>query len=185
MELTITGDIDDIITSMTAFLDKVRKPEDSTPSGIISQLDKVVGLQELLIAIEARLDAEGYEVVKKKPLVAERKKEEARAKLRGDLVGSLALAETEAEAEEAKPEEAPAEPEPPAKKVAAKKGNGKTPDITVLKTKCLAKLKSMYDSGRKAEVNKLLAEHGNGAKNFQQVPEENFVAIHDALQGVD
>jgi hypothetical protein len=186
MELTITGDIDEILASMNSFTDKFKASTPLTPTGVIAELDKIVGLQELLIAIEARLDAEGYEVVKKKPLVAERKKEEARAKLRGDLVGSLALAETEAKLGETQPEEeAPAEPEPAAKKVAAKKGNGKTPDITVLKTKCLAKLKSMYDSGRKAEVNKLLAEHGNGAKNFQQVPEENFVAIHDALQGVD
>jgi len=178
MELTINGDIDDIIASMSSFLDKVKASTPLTPTGLIAELAQV-DLQSLLVTLEGRLDAEGYEIVKKKPLLADRKKEEARAKLRGDLTASVAVGETEAEAPEGGSTPLPVQP-----KKAKGNGSGKV-DGKVLKDKCLAKLKAMYDSGRKAEVNKLLADHGNGAKNFQQVPEENFVAIHDALQGVD
>jgi hypothetical protein len=49
------------------------------------------------------------------------------------------------------------------------------------KARCVAKLQAMFADGRKADVMKILAEHGGGAKTFAAVAEDKFEPISDAL----
>jgi hypothetical protein len=165
-----------------------------------------IPLQELLLRVDERCEAEGYEMeVWKKgerpepelPL-AERKKAEARAKLRGDLVNSLAEAthatsavkeEIEAEAEAAPVPET--ETETPPKKTRAKKGaapktngNAETEDPQALKDRIILRLQELYGEGRKADVNKLLAAHGNGVKTFSAIPADQFGPIAEAVEAL-
>jgi hypothetical protein len=150
-----------------------------------------IPFQELLLKIDARVDAEGYEMdVWKKgsrpePELppSEKKKEEARAKLRGDLVASLAEAthatsvvkdEVEAEVEE-KPV-----PKQPAKKA---KSNGKSAESDEdRKKRIIVQLQDMYTAGRKTDVNKLLTEYGQGTRTFSAIPAEKFKDIEAALE---
>lgn len=188
-EVTITGDsADDIRRKMEEFLGKDTTTP-LTPTGVLASLDQVP-FQDFLVVVEPRLDAEGYDVVKKKPLVAERKKEEARAKLRGELEASVALGETETKVEEEKTEETgeteeivPPLPVKPAK--AAKKVNGPVVDLAKVKAECISRLRDLHTNlTTRPLVNKILADHGGGAKNFTSVPEENFVGIKTALEAL-
>ncbi len=158
-----------------------------------------VEFQSLLIQIGDRVEAEGYEMeVRKKgerdtkPVEelpqAARKKEEARAKLRGELVASLAEAthattvvKDEIEVEVAPVEETP--PEVKAKKAKVKtNGKAETPDA--LKARTIIKLQELYSAGKKAEVNKLLAQYGDGSKTFSSIPAEQFAAIAEAAEAI-
>jgi hypothetical protein len=140
-------------------------------------------LQELLLYTDQRCQAEGYEMeVTRNP--AERKKEEARAKLRGDLEASLDDAQ-KANLEEIKKVLTEDEPEPAPKKVVApKKTNGKGETDAQRKAQCIRVLQQLYANGRKAEVNKILADYGDGAKNFNTIPEDKFGGIKEAIEAL-
>jgi hypothetical protein len=56
---------------------------------------------------------------------------------------------------------------------------------TARKARCVAKLQALFADGKKAEVMKILADHGEGAKTFAAVPEGKFGAISKALEGID
>jgi len=159
-----------------------------------------VEFQSLLIQIGDRVEAEGYEmeVWKKgerdtKPIEelpqAARKKEEARAKLRGDLVASLAEAThaTTVVKDEIEIEVAPVEETPPEVKTKVKakaKTNGKAETPDALKARTIIKLQELYSAGKKAEVNKLLAQYGDGSKTFSSIPAEQFAAIAEAAEAI-
>ena len=145
----------------------------SPPEKIIDVFDKM-GLEELLLYASKRCEEAGYEFEVKKPL-AVAKKEEARAKLRGDLEASVKQEESKAE----EPEE-PA----PAKKAAPKKTNGKAVSDADRKAQCIKTLQKLYADGHKAEVNKILADFGEGAKNFNVIPEDRFGPIHEAIEAL-
>ena len=140
-----------------------------------------MGLQELLLYTSQRCEEAGYEMEVKKPLaVAE--KEEARARLRGDLEASVKQEETKLD-ELAKADEVTKEVVEKAVK-AVKKGNGKAVSDADRKAQCIKILQQLYAEGRKTEVNKILADFGEGAKNFNVIPEEKFGPIHDAIEAL-
>jgi hypothetical protein len=147
-------------------------------------------LQELIALVEKRAASEGYDLAvtlpdeRKSP--AEKRKAEARAKLRGDLEESLK--ETAAKAKEPEPEPEP-EPEKPAKakkgKTAAPvNGNGKAEDPEERKQRVIDKLVGLFNNGHKAEVNQILADHGNGAKTFSVIPADQFGPIEEAVSAI-
>ena len=160
----ITGnDMDEILATVATMVPEAK-----------SEKLENMSLQELLLYTSQRAEAEGYDMeVKRPPAIA--KKEEARAKLRGDLEASL-------KQEEAKAEEP--EPEAPVKKTAPKKGNGKSVSDADRKAQCIKVLQQLYANGRKTEVNKILADFGEGAKNFNVIPEDKFGPIHDAIEAL-
>lgn len=182
IEVTVNGNTLDVLRKELADFIGVTAP-------VLLSLPEVIdgaNLQELLTAVDKRLNAEGYDVVVTKRVVkmsfADQKKEEAKAKLRGDLQASLQAGNLAEVAKVAKGDGSPEEtPVKPAKSKI--NGNGSV-DATKRKLDCLIRLKALYDSGRKADVNKILADHGGGAKNFAQVPEENFEAINTALEAL-
>ena len=53
-----------------------------------------------------------------------------------------------------------------------------------LKKRCIAALQKLYADGHKAEVNKILADFGEGAKNFNVIPDEQFGPINEALEAL-
>jgi hypothetical protein len=53
------------------------------------------------------------------------------------------------------------------------------------KARCIAKLQALHSADKKAEVMKILADYGDGAKAFGAVPEANFAAISDALAAME
>jgi hypothetical protein len=53
------------------------------------------------------------------------------------------------------------------------------------KTRCVAKLQELFAAGRKGEVRDILLQHGDGAKSFHAVPEENFKPISEALEQLE
>ena len=177
------------------------------PADVLRDMD----IESLLIRVADRLESEGYEMEawKKgerdtKPAEelppAARKKEEARAKLRGDLAASLADANDKmrgdlnaiAEATHApavvKEDVDPAEETPPevkAKKTKAPaKANGKAETPDALKARTIIKLQELYSAGKKAEVNKLLAQYGDGSKTFSSIPAEQFGPIAEAAEAI-
>ena len=160
----ITGnDMDEILATIATMMPEAK-----------SEKLENLSLQELLLYTSQRAEAEGYDMeVKRPPAIA--KKEEARAKLRGDLEASV-------KQEEAKAEE-PEEPAP-AKKAAPKKTNGKAVSDADRKAQCIKTLQQLYANGRKTEVNKILADFGEGAKNFNVIPEDKFGPIHDAIEAL-
>lgn len=164
--VTITGNsIEELHSNLS---DLVPRP----PENSIDLFDRM-GLEDLLLYVDKRCQEAGYEMeVKQNP--AERKKEEARAKLRGDLEESVKQEEAKAE------EEAPV----PEKKAAPKKGNGKADTDAQRKAQCIRTLQKLYADGRKTEVNKILADFGEGAKNFNVIPEEKFGLIKDAIEAL-
>jgi hypothetical protein len=181
-----TGDsVADVHASMIAALPP------STPTDFIAEMD----FQSLMLRVGERAEAEGYdmEVWKKgsrpEPELApsEKKKEEARAKLRGELVASLAegvhatasVKEEIKQEFEAGTEDKPATPKQPAKKA---KGNGKPETDEQRKQRIIVQLQEMYTAGRKADVNKLLSEYGDGTRTFSAIPAEKFKAIESALE---
>jgi len=165
---------------------------------------KASDFQELIVKVAERCETEGYEMeVWKKgeretapapSTVTERKKEEARAKLRGELVASLAEAthatapvkdEIEAEVEALVPEADPVEELPKAKKPrAAKTGNGKAETVDQIKARTIVRLQELYSAGKKSEVNKILAQFGEGSKTFSSIPAEQFSAIAEAAEAI-
>lgn len=191
IEVTLTGDrVSDITDQMAEFL-----PGSLTPASVIETMD----LQALLLAVDQRLQIEGYdmEVWKKgtKPLpVSEKKREDAKATLRGQLEDSLILEKAKKGVDDLQAKidedmkrvgdiksETPVEP----KKTRTKKGGNGHEDPAALKRRCVTKLQELYAGGHKSEVLKILAEHGGGAKNFGQVPEENFGAISAAMEAIE
>ena len=186
--ITITGDTAEHLQ---------QNMRDMLPSAPLTDFIREMDFQSLLLRVDERCEIEGYEIeVYKKgerpepelPL-AERKKAEARARLRGDLIDSLAEAthatsvvkeEIEAEAE------TPPAPETKPKKTA--KGNGKgakTPETPeALKARMILRLQELYSEGRKADVNKLLATHGNGVKTFSAIPASEFGPIAEAVEAL-
>jgi hypothetical protein len=189
VKFEFTGDtVADAHAAMRAALDSPL-----TPFGVKAGLNDMP-FQEIMVLIGERAEAEGYdmEVWQKGsrpepelPL-AEKKKEEARAKLRGELVASLAeathaaapvKAEVEAEMEAPKPTKAA-----PRKTAAKPASNGKTESDEERKQRIIVQLQEMYTAGRKADVNKLLAEYGKGTRTFSAIPAEEFKAIESALE---
>lgn len=130
--------------------------------------------QTVVASFGIRCESEGYDFEiwkkgerpepEKKTSQAEAKKEEARAKLKDDLKASL--------------NEAPVSETP--KK--AKKNGAEDPEA--VKTQTIARLHHLFND-HKAAVMKILADHGGGAKNFNAVPPENFVAIRTALEQLE
>jgi hypothetical protein len=170
--LELNGTWDEIVEEMRRHV--------STPAA--TEVLDGMSLQDVLAYTGKRAEEEGYDFEVIKPgdrtlSAAEQRKEEARAKLRGDLEASLKA--------EPKPEET--KPEPEETKTAPKKKNGakaETPEQR--KERCLERLMDLYtDPTMVPVVRKLLAEHGNGAKNFRVVPDENFAAISDALAALE
>ena len=133
-----------------------------------------MSLQELLLYTSQRAEAEGYDMEVKRPLATARK-EDARAKLRGDLEASVKAAEIAPYEDE--------EAEKPKPKKAKAKANGKESSAD-LKKRCIAALQKLYAEGHKAEVNKILADFGAGAKNFNTIPDEQFGPINEALEAL-
>ena len=163
-------------------------------------------LQELVGFVEKRAAAEGYDLTiamptdRKSP--AEQRKADARAKLRGELEGSLKETsgdgggkdrtepaaetppETEAaaaEAEAVKPKSRKTKTEKQAETGAKAAANGKGEDPEARKARVIDKLVGLFNGGKKAEVNKILAEHGNGAKTFSVIPADQFGPIDEAV----
>jgi hypothetical protein len=67
------------------------------------------------------------------------------------------------------------------------KGNGKgTAKETseALKDRIILRLQELYSEGRKADVNKLLATHGNGVKTFSAIPADQFGPIAEAVEAL-
>lgn len=125
--------------------------------------------------------------------------DELRAKLapQGLDLRVLAKAPTKAEAPTEKPApEATPEDEPEVQQAKKKRGgqpklskddaaddlNAETP--AARKARCVAKLQDLFANGHKAEVLKILAEHGGGAKTFAAVDEGKFELISDALEAL-
>lgn len=52
------------------------------------------------------------------------------------------------------------------------------------KARCVAKLQDLFANGKKAEVLKILADHGGGAKTFAAVDEAKFEPISEALEAL-
>ena len=206
--VTITADsVEQLQTNM----------RDMLPGGDpIHDVILIMPFQDLLLLVGQRVDDEGYEMeVWKKgeretspapSTVTERKKEEARAKLRGelsdsldkagrtlreDLVASLAEAthatapvkdEIEAEVEAAP--EAEELPKPKRGRPAKTTGNGKAETADQLKARTIIKLQELFSAGKKAEVNKILAQFGEGQKTFSSIPAEQFEAIAQAAEAI-
>ena len=169
IRLEIEGDsINDVMTTIKDML-----PEGATSPA--APLDAMT-LQELLLYVDQRCQAEGYEMEVTRHPAASRKAE-ARNKLRGDLEESLKLEEAKSKPSEPEPDVAPAK----AKKA---KANGKAADTTKDKATCIKILQDLYASGHKAEVNKILADFGNGAKNFNVIPEDQFGPILGAIEAL-
>lgn len=175
MNITIelTGTLEEIQTEMKKFI------------GSDSSLLDDMSLQEVLTYASGRATAEGYDFEVIKPgdrllSAAEQRKEEARAKLRGDLEASLKG--TSKTAEEPKPEAEPKKAEPKSKSNGGKAIE--TPEQR--KDRCLEKLMDLYTDPKMVPVvRKILAEHGDGAKNFRVVPEENFEKISAVLEALE
>ena len=102
--------------------------------------------------------------------------------------------ETKADAPPAQAEEPKDEPEV----ATAKKKRGGQPKVSkdeaaddlnaetpaARKARCVAKLQDLFANGKKAEVMKILAEHGGGAKTFAAVTEDKFEPISEALEAL-
>jgi hypothetical protein len=198
--VTITADSpEQLHSSLRALL-----PDES--GGVGFGFVAIAPFQDLLLAVGQRVEEEGYEMevwkkgereTKPASTGTDRKKEEARAKLRGELVASLAeathaTAPVKEEIEEAFDGEVKAEavdpveelPKPPKKARAAKTGNGKAETADQIKARTIIKLQELYSAGKKAEVNKLLAQFGEGSKTFSSIPADQFVAIAEAAEAI-
>jgi hypothetical protein len=184
MNITIelTGTLEEIQTEMKKFIGNDN-----------SALDDMT-LQEVLTYASGRATAEGYDFEVIKPgdrllSAAEQRREEARAKLRGDLEASLkGTSKTEEPKLEPTPEPKKAEPKKAEPKKAEPKSNGakaaETPEQR--KDRCLERLMDLYTDPKMVPVvRKILAEHGDGAKNFRVVPEENFEKISAVLEALE
>jgi hypothetical protein len=150
-----------------------------------TSLDEL-SLQEVLLYADKRATAEGYEIEVSKPgagkaggSLADQRREEARAKLRGELEGSL----KEGDKGTTEPEQEPG-PETEAKpKKAKKNGAGAHVDVDELKAKTIILLQDLFGSHKK-DVMKILADHGGGLKNFAAIPAAKFPEIAAAVQEI-
>lgn len=186
-ELKVTAENwDELVSSL---------PGGGSDANIFDTMD----FQALAAAFGKRAEAEGYdfELARAGSLKtlsqAEQRKEAARAKLRGELEGSLATPTDETEKEE--PEAAPAAKrrrhtyqagavdgdEVPQK--AKTNGSIKEETADERKARCILIARDLYGH-HKAAVMKILHEHGGGVKNFSQVAAENFVPIAAALEAL-
>lgn len=192
--ITIVGDTIEEMQERIIALLPAHLTSPLTPHGVKVGLTDMP-FQDVMVLVGERVENEGYdmEVWKKgsrpEPELppSEKKKEEARAKLRGDLVASLAEAThaTAAVKEEVTKEFIPdVGPTAPLKKQPAKKAktNGKPESDEDRKLRIINQLQEMYTAGRKADVNKLLSEYGDGTRTFSAIPAEKFVAIEAALE---
>jgi hypothetical protein len=183
--IELTGTWDEIVEEMQRH---VGKAVDAT--AILDGLS----LQELFAYTGQRAEAEGYDFEVLRPgekrhmTAAEQKREEARARLRGDLEASLKV-ETKPEPE-AEPEEEEPEPQPKkkTKTKAAANGNGAGPveSAADMKLRCMDRLHHLFNNeGKKAEVMKILTDFGNGAKNFSSIPDADYGPISEALAALE
>jgi hypothetical protein len=143
-------------------------------------------LQELVVLVEKRAAQEGVDLSITLPgdrmSPADQRKAEARAKLRGELEGSLAP-ETGAETPSLDVEPAKAKGKKDAKSKAAA-GNGKTESDEDRKNRLITKLGELFNEktgANKAKVRGLMAEYGDGAKTFAAIPADQFAAIEEAM----
>jgi hypothetical protein len=188
-----------IVIELTGTLDEI-KAEMRKIVGTESVADTLadIPLQELFAYTGKRAEAEGYDFEIIKPAgertlsAAEQRREEARAKLRGDLEASIKaetkVAEKPEESKEAPGAEGPKEETKPKKGKAkgAKAGNGASESPTEMKTRCMDRLHQLFNAeNRKADVMKILTEHGGGAKNFSAIPDEAYGPISEALAALD
>lgn len=157
---------------------------DISPVKTPQQVLDSISLQDLLAYATQRADGEGFDLVatKKSLSAADKRKEEARAKLKGDLEGSVAQTKVSTPEEDAQPDAVPeVEAEAP-KKTAPKKVNGakaETPEQ--MKERVVMSLQELFAKGKKSEVKRILADFGDGAKNFHGVPVEKFPEIEKAI----
>jgi len=196
-----------IVIELTGTLDEI-KAEMRRIIGTEEDTLADMPLQELFAYTGKRAEAEGYDFEVIKPTAertlsaAEQRREEARAKLRGDLEASIKAETRVAEKTQAeKPEEskeAPGgegpkeEPKPKkgkaamAKAAMAKAGNGALEMPAEMKQRCMDRLHQLFNAeNRKADVMKILTEHGGGAKNFSAIPDEAYGPISEALAALD
>ena len=177
VKLEFSGDsLNDVLEQIS----HVTMPDKQSPG-----LDSM-SLQELLLYTSQRAEAEGYDMeVKRPPAVA--RKEEARAKLRGDLEESVKQGEAVADAAPAYADEAEEDPTAAPKKTRKAKAaaNGKSVESDAdRKKRCIASLQKLYADGHKTEVNKILADFGSGVKNFNAIPDDLFVGIEEAMEAL-
>jgi hypothetical protein len=179
--------------SMNDVLDQIRtglldeaEAQPGLPQPSPESILDAMSLQELLLYTSQRAEAEGYDMEVTRPLATARK-EDARAKLRGDLEASVKLTEQQEKnlkaVRDVAFEDADEEAEKPKPKKAKAKANGKE-STADLKKRCIAALQKLYSDGRKDEVNKILADFGDGAKNFNVIPDEQFGPINEALEAL-
>jgi hypothetical protein len=189
--IELTGTWDEILEEMQRH---VGKGIDAT--AILDGLS----LQELFAYTGQRAEAEGYDFEVLRPgekrhmTAAEQKREEARARLRGDLEASLKVEtkpepEPEPEEEEPEPKKAPhTTPKGKAKTKTAANGNGAGPveSAADMKLRCMDRLHHLFNNeGKKAEVMKILTDFGGGAKNFSSIPEADYGPISEALAALE
>lgn len=152
--VTITGDsIEQVHQSMRDML-----PDDVAETSLT--VLEAMGLEELLLYVDARCQTEDYEMlVTKKEEKPAPKKPEPKSKLKSDLEASV-------------------------KEIESKKANGHSAPETddQRKKRCVEKLQALFAEGHKDAVRKLLREYGDGAKNFHGVPVERFAEIDAAIQ---
>lgn len=159
----------------------------SLPGGDDGNVFETMDFQALAAAFGKRAEAEGYdfELTKmgiKSVSQAEQRVQTARAKLRGDLEGSLKEAEEEPAAAPPPAEIEANEPAPkPAKKAKANGSAAKEETPDERKARCILIARDLYGHHKPA-VMKILHEHGGGVKNFSQVAAENFIPIAAALE---
>jgi hypothetical protein len=157
---------------------------------------KELPFQEFMVLVDKRLEAEGYDMDlwkkgdRPEPELspAEKRKEEARAKLRGDLKASV-VHEADAVKDAVEKEMADATPDelPKIKKMRVKKeaGNGKGESAEDLKQRMIKELGALYATDKhKADVRKILAEFGEGNKTFAAIPAERFAEIEEVVRGL-
>lgn len=183
IELTLTGTWDEILEEMRRHI----------PAPTLAEILDSLSLEEVFIYVSKRAEEAGYdfEVFKpgeKKLSPAEQKREEARARLRGDLEASL-KAETPPKDDQVLDEPETEEPKPARKareKTSKPSGNGHAETPAEMKMRCMDKLHRMFnEQNKKAEVMKILADFGGGSKNFSSIPEEAYGPISAALEAFD
>jgi hypothetical protein len=158
---------------------------DISPVKTPQQVLDGISLQDLLAYVTQRADGEGFDIAatKKSLSAADKRKEEARAKLKGDLEGSVAQTKVSTPEEDAQPDATTTPEIVEAKKAAAtKKVNGtKSETPEQMKERVVMSLQELFAKGKKAEVKRILANFGDGAKNFHGVPVEKFPEIEKAI----
>jgi hypothetical protein len=187
IELKFTGSTMDVIRQ--SVLDAFPPP---TPAQELQEMT----LQEVIAIASAMAEKTGYEVTlgKKGKTVSEQKKEEARAKLRGDLVESLKVegkSEVPSSPEPVSPPVSPAngsaELPPPAQTKSAgpsPKAAVKAEDPAARKTRCIEAMKKLYKTN-KAEIDKLALKYADGdTRRFALLPDGTFEAIAKDLEAV-